>query len=254
LSAADLARAAAEAELAVVGIDARFSPTPYNLALCVAAEIDADRLRSETPGLRYGRHLARMRWAVRMSELTSMHSLLSAERLRAEHALLSQHAYLDDLTGLGNRRALLAHMEGLAAQEVDSVTLVLVDVDNFKPINDTYGHAVGDETLVHLADVLRGAVRSGDIAVRLGGDEFLLVLSSIGALAARRRAKDILAAIAAVPWDGVTPGLTVSVSLGLASGAPRDLEQLTALADTALYRVKAAGGNRLGVGAGALSS
>jgi diguanylate cyclase (GGDEF)-like protein len=195
-----------------------------------------------------------MRWAVRMSELTSMHSLLSAERLRAEHALLSQHAYLDDLTGLGNRRALLAHMEGLAAQEVDSVTLVLVDVDNFKPINDTYGHAVGDETLVHLADVLRGAVRSGDIAVRLGGDEFLLVLSSIGALAARRRAKDILAAIAAVPWDGVTPGLTVSVSLGLASGAPRDLEQLTALADTALYRVKAAGGNRLGVGAGALSS
>jgi diguanylate cyclase (GGDEF)-like protein len=245
LTTADHDRAAVEVERAVATIDGRFSPTVHNLALCVAAEIDAARTSQETPGLRYGRKLARMRWAARLSELASMQSLLSAERLRAEHEILSQHAYLDDLTRLGNRRALIAYVEGLIAQDVRSVTLVLVDVDRFKPINDTYGHAVGDETLLRLADVLRTGVRTGDIAVRLGGDEFLLVISSIGSLAARRRAKQILAAISELPWGQVSPGLQVTASLGLATGSPREIDQLKSLADAALYRAKAAGGNRL---------
>jgi diguanylate cyclase (GGDEF)-like protein len=122
---------------------------------------------------------------------------------------------------------------------------VLIDVDRFKLINDTYGHAVGDETLRRLADVLRRGVRAGDIAVRLGGDEFLLVLSSINALAARRRAKQLLAGIQAVPWHTLSHGLAVTASLGLASGSPRQVEGLTGLADAALYRAKAAGGDRL---------
>jgi diguanylate cyclase (GGDEF)-like protein len=245
LAADDNCQAAAEAETAIATIDQRFSPTVHNLSLCVAAEIDAARAGEETPGLRYGRKLARMRWAARLSELASMQSLLSAERLRTEHEILSQHAYLDDLTRLGNRRALLAYVEGLIAQDVRSVTLVLVDLDRFKPINDTYGHAVGDETLLRVADVLRTGVRTGDIAVRLGGDEFLLVISSIGTLAARRRAKQILAAIAELPWGEVSPGLLVTASLGLATGSPREIEQLKAQADAALYRAKASGGNRL---------
>jgi len=245
LRASDPEQAEAEAEIAIATIDPLDYPTVYNLALCAAAEIDSVRSGEESPGLRYGRALARMRWAARLSELASMQSLLNAERLRAEHALLSQHAYLDDLTRLGNRRALLAYVEGLIAQDVRSVTLVLVDVDRFKPINDTYGHAVGDETLVTLSDVLRTGVRTGDIAVRLGGDEFLLVLSSIGAMSARRRARQILAAIAEVPWREITPELQVTASLGVATGSPRDIEQLKAQADAALYRAKAAGGNRL---------
>jgi diguanylate cyclase (GGDEF)-like protein len=244
----DPGQAASDAESAIATIEPRFSPTVHNLALCVAAEIDAARAGQDTPGLRYGRKLARMRWAARLSELTSMQSLLSAERLRTEHEILSQHAYLDDLTRLGNRRALLAYVEGLVAQDVRSVTLVLVDLDRFKPINDTYGHAVGDETLLRISDVLRTGVRAGDIAVRLGGDEFLLMISSIGSLAARRRAKQILAAISELPWQEVSPGLQVTASLGLATGSPREVEQLKAQADAALYRAKAAGGNRLAEG------
>jgi diguanylate cyclase (GGDEF)-like protein len=245
LTRRDHHEASVAAELAVATVDGLSCPTVHNLALCVAAEIDAARVGSETPGLRYGRQLARMRWVARLTDLASMQSLLSAERLRAEHALLSQHAYLDDLTRLGNRRALTAHVEGLIAQDVRPITLVLIDVDRFKLINDTYGHAVGDETLRRLADVLRRGVRAGDIAVRLGGDEFLLVLSSINALAARRRAKQLLAGIQAVPWHTLSHGLAVTASLGLASGSPQQVEGLSGLADAALYRAKAAGGDRL---------
>jgi PleD family two-component response regulator len=71
------------------------------------------------------------------------------------------------------------------------------------------------------------------------------VISSIGTLAARRRAKQILAAIAELPWGEVSPGLLVTASLGLATGSPREIEQLKAQADAALYRAKASGGNRL---------
>lgn len=245
LSTADHEQAAEHARLAVETIDPHTCPNAYNLALCAGAEIESAVAATPTVGLRYARHLARLRWAKRLSALAAMQSLLQAERLSTEHALLSQHAYLDDLTRLGNRRAMARYVSHLAASGVSSVAMILLDVDRFKEINDTYGHAAGDETLVRLAGLLRAGVRSGDLAVRLGGDEFVLLLASADPDAARRRAQSILDAVASETWEEVAPGLAVRASVGLACGEPQQLDRLGHAADRALYRSKAAGGARL---------
>ena len=244
LSIEDHEHALAEAEKALVLIDYGQSRQVHNLALCVAAEIEAAAAGRQTAGLRYAKHLAWQRWAARLSSLASMQSLLHAERLSSEHALLSKHAYLDDLTRLGNRRALLRFIDGLVSEGVTAVALVLVDLDRFKAVNDRYGHSIGDDTLVRVAAVLRGAVRAQDVAVRLGGDEFLLVLALPNPDAARRRAEAIVAAIAGEDWEQIRPGLRVTASLGLAWGDPRQLEDLRRAADAGLYRAKTSGGNR----------
>lgn len=244
LSIEDHEHALAEAEKALALIDYGQSRQVHNLALCVAAEVEAAAAGRGTAGLRYAKHLARQRWAARLSSLASMQSLLHAERLSSEHALLSKHAYLDDLTRLGNRRALLRFIDGLVSEGVTAIALVLVDLDHFKAVNDRYGHSVGDETLVRVAAVLRGAVRAQDVAVRLGGDEFLLVLALPNPDAARRRSEAIVAAIAGEDWEHIRPGLRVTASLGLAWGDPRELEDLRSAADAGLYRAKTSGGNR----------
>jgi diguanylate cyclase (GGDEF)-like protein len=232
-----------EVERALRAIDPVDSPQVHVFAMCAAAEIESALADRETAGLRYARHLARCRWVSRLSTLASMQSLLEAERLRAEHDLLSQHAYLDDLTRLGNRRALMRFMEALPAHGVTDVALALLDLDDFKAVNDRYGHSVGDETLSRVASILRGAVREHDLAVRLGGDEFLLLLALDDRDAAHRRCEAIVAAIAAAGWEDLTPGLGVRASLGLACGEATRFEDLRLAADAALYRSKAAGGN-----------
>lgn len=242
LRASDPAAALKEADAALELINPAASRHVHNLALAVAAEIETALAGAETAGLRYARHLRRLRWEARLSALASMQSLLQVERLRSEHDLLTQHAYLDELTRLGNRRALHRHVEGLLAQGVSAVTVVALDVDNLKAINDTYGHAVGDETLVRLAALLRDAVRSDDIAVRVGGDEFLLVLPATRLDAARRRVRTILAGVSGAPWEEVSPGLQVTVSAGLASGEPSQLTATIRAADQALYRSKSGKG------------
>jgi diguanylate cyclase (GGDEF)-like protein len=243
LTASDRARALIEAELALELINPAESRHVHALALGVAAEIEAANAGFETAGLRYARHLANLRWDARVSSLASMQSLLQVERLRSEHDLLTQHAYLDDLTRLGNRRALYRHVDGLVARGVGTVAIVVLDIDHFKAVNDTYGHAVGDETLARLASLLRSAVRSVDLAVRIGGDEFMLVLASAKPAASRRRAEAILASVEAAPWDEVSDGLEVTASAGLACGDPHQLTTIILAADDALYRSKAAGGN-----------
>jgi diguanylate cyclase (GGDEF)-like protein len=245
LSAAEPARAADQAEQAVAAIDAVRHPTQYSLALCVAAEIEARATGGETAGMRSARWQARLRWIARLSALAAMRSLVQAERLAAEHELLTRQAYLDDLTGLGNRRALLRYADGLQLQEITQVAIVQVDVDHFKAVNDRYGHGVGDDTLVRLAGVLRAAVRTADLAVRLGGDEFVVLLASASSETAFRKAEAIKLSIAAEPWAELGTDLNVTVSMGVASGEVRLLAALKAEADAALYLSKAAGGNRV---------
>jgi diguanylate cyclase (GGDEF)-like protein len=243
LVASDRTHAMSEAEMALELIDPAKSRHVHNLALGVAAEIEAAIAGAETAGLRYARHLAHLRWEARLSRLASMQSLLQVERLRSEHDVLTQHAYLDDLTRLGNRRALYRHVDGLVARRVGSVAVVVIDIDHFKAVNDACGHAVGDEALARLASLLRSAVRAQDLAVRIGGDEFMLVLPSTKPGASRRRAQAILAAVEAAPWEEVRPGLNVTASAGLACGDPHQLTTIILAADDALYRSKAAGGN-----------
>jgi diguanylate cyclase (GGDEF)-like protein len=248
LAASDTSRARAEVEMALQLLDRTESRHLHNLALSVAAEIESAIAGTETAGLRYARQLANLRWEARLSSLAAMQSLLQVERLRSEHDLLSQHAYLDDLTRLGNRRALYRHVDGLMARGVTSVAVVVLDIDHFKAVNDTYGHAAGDETLSQLAGLLRTAVRVNDLAVRIGGDEFMLILPGTGPAAARRRTESILHAIDAALWEEITPRLSVTASAGLACGDPHKLTTIILAADGALYRSKAAGGNVLNEG------
>jgi diguanylate cyclase (GGDEF)-like protein len=168
-----------------------------------------------------------------------------------EKALLEQAATRDALTGLANRRALDAAVDEALAAAADaglSVALLYIDLDGFKHINDTFGHAIGDEVLVHVAARLRACIRGEDVAGRLGGDEFVLLLSGLPADAAR----DVTERVAArtlevlrtpIDIDGATQRVGASIGLAIAEPGAVDAEALITAADAAMYRAKRAGGH-----------
>lgn len=167
-----------------------------------------------------------------------------------EIARLSRLSRVDPLTGALNRRGFdEAFVDNPAdATEVDPsrpVSVIMIDIDHFKSINDTHGHAVGDEVLRHVARLLSAGLRAGDAIVRWGGEEFVLVLPDVAGRAAARIAERARAAVERSPTR-VAKGIGVTVSAGVASReAEEPFEQLIARADTALYRAKEAGRNRV---------
>ncbi len=231
------------AEAAISNIDPHGSPDAYDLALSLAAEIEAES--GPTAGLRYARRQLERRSANRVAALGAMRSRLLAERLHREHDLLSRHAHLDDLTGLSNRRGFERYLADIANQRVDTVALFVADLDDFKAVNDRYGHATGDAVLIAVARVIEASVRKVDCAVRLGGDEFAVVLASADVEVARLRVESVMETIGQQPWEEIAAGLNVSLSVGLTAGPPADIQQLITLADAALYEAKAAGGRRV---------
>ena len=106
--------------------------------------------------------------------------------------MFRRHAFVDDLTGLANRREFYRFMAVMATKGMEKVTLILCDVDRFKEVNDNWGHPVGDMVLVEVASILSASVRSADVAARLGGDEFALLLGDLDLAAAEPRAKAIV--------------------------------------------------------------
>jgi diguanylate cyclase (GGDEF)-like protein/putative nucleotidyltransferase with HDIG domain len=151
----------------------------------------------------------------------------------------------DALTGLPNTRFLFMHLtrELSRAERLKSeVSLLVMDLDNFKDINDNHGHHVGDRALIEVAKLLRAAIRPYDICVRYAGDEFILVLSGCGADEAERKRQELQEALAAVPFEA-RPGRPVT--LGMSVGAavfPHDgevYEALLATADSRMYQNKA---------------
>ena len=243
LIVSDRATASREIALALERIDLHEATHAYRLALCVAAEIEAEGLGDQPAGLRYARVLVEMRWQTRLAGLAAMRARLDVERLRDEHARLDRHAHLDELTGLANRRALNRYVDALTDRGVDELSLAVLDLDCFKGVNDRYGHQAGDEMLRHVARILRASIRDEDIAVRLGGDEFLLVMPKMEIEVAYRRCLDVIAAIADTDWELIAAGMGVTASLGLAAGHPIHMQDLLVTADAALYRAKAQGGN-----------
>jgi diguanylate cyclase (GGDEF)-like protein len=232
------------AERAVATIDGGLGPTEYDLALRVAAEMEAAAGDGQSAGLRCAVRQIELRWSNRLSTLAAMEALLQVERLRTEHDKLSRHANLDDLTGLSNRRGLHRYLAGLQFHGGRQLALLVVDIDGFKQVNDRHGHSTGDDTLVSLAAILTANIRPGDLAVRLGGDEFALVLADTDLIVAARRADDIVTAMKARPWHHTSADFAVTVSVGLASGHPEQIDEITARADAAMYQAKAAGGSR----------
>jgi diguanylate cyclase (GGDEF)-like protein len=155
---------------------------------------------------------------------------------------MAHQAQHDNLTGLLGHRAFHESLDALlGAPEADGgFTLATIDIDNFKEINDRFGHPVGDEALVFVADALRASVRGDDSVFRVGGEEFCVLLPGVSADDALPLAERLREAVAAVPF--LVP-LRVSVGLAAWPTDARDRDRLLARADAALYAAKQAGKN-----------
>ncbi|MGZ3427197.1 MAG: GGDEF domain-containing protein, partial [Polyangia bacterium] len=180
--------------------------------------------------------------------------LMHRERQEQEHERL---AMTDALTGVYNRRTLfdLGEKELLRARRTKaSLSIVILDVDHFKKINDKYGHLGGDAVLLRFVEVVRGCLRLSDVLTRYGGEEFCILLPGVGRAGARVVGERIRAAIeASTFFVGAVP-LKVTSSVGVAelpNDAAATLSSLVARADQALYIAKRDGRNRVSVAAAA---
>jgi len=164
-------------------------------------------------------------------------------------AALHGLARVDALTGLVNRRSFDEAVESVVRSSPPAgTTMMLIDIDRFKMINDAYGHPAGDAALVHVAEVLREHVRADDaVLARLGGDELAVLLPGCSPRAGTSRAQELLHAVAARPLhldDGTSVPLSVSIGVAHSSQVPTVASLYTA-ADDALYRAKRAGRGRV---------
>ena len=164
---------------------------------------------------------------------------------------LEERSAMDHLTGILNRRAgeeRLAQDLARAERSGSALTLALMDVDQFKPVNDRHGHQAGDACLRHVASVLRRNARKGDWVARWGGDEFLLALWDAGGGCQARRTLERVAQEVAENPVGLPGGqkvrLTLSGGACRSTGAGETAEEMIARADRALYRAKEGGKNR----------
>jgi diguanylate cyclase (GGDEF)-like protein len=184
---------------------------------------------------------------------TLLGRVLEASYRRAFILELESHrdARTDALTGLDNRRAIQEKglLELKRAQRIDApVAVILCDVDHFKRINDRLGHEAGDAVLRRVADVLRSGLRETDLIGRWGGEEFIAVMLDADAAAARDVAERMRKAVAAMPFEGLRDGATISFgvsSLRDFHSIPEDWEALLKKADEHLYRAKSEGRNRV---------
>ncbi len=205
----------------------------HAVLLSVSGSVDA------VPGLTYGDALAELLWRQRQRWLHTAMTMQSYDVLRWQHEQAERAAQTDPLTGVANRRGLDTALRTLTASGTDQPMAVwAVDIDRFKQINDSLGHATGDDVLRTVAQLLTGNVRAGDVVARLGGDEFVAVLPGADTVAATEVARRIVAAVA-----GLT-GWPVTVSVGVSSGPAYAIEEALTRADGAMYAAKRAGGGR----------
>ena len=233
----------------------------------LTTEVDTHRARNLPGGeqvlaclvtTRFGQQTALAAWRDRFeaawdhSDWLLMDSIGGLLRIVLEHEAiereLARQARTDPLTGLLNRRAFMDE----ASRRIDRLdreglpgTLIFIDLDHLKPLNDRLGHEAGDAALVLTASLLRSTVRGTDLVARLGGDEFALWLDGLDDLTAAERAEWLrlnypLATACLTP--GEEPGLTLSIGIACRHAATHeDLETLVHRADRAMYAVKRAG-------------
>lgn len=193
---------------------------------------------------------------IRAADARIIGAVLVFQDVTSSRALQKQLAHTathDVLTGLPNRLAFERSLVALGDQarlELRNHALCFIDLDRFKPVNDTAGHAAGDELLRRVAEVIRATCRRNDFAARIGGDEFALILSDCPLGAAQRIAQRLVEAVAAIDfeWDGRRYG--IGTSIGITAITPRsqpDVAELMSQADSACYAAKANGRGRVAI-------
>ena len=220
-------------------------------------DVVADPAQSARSEIAFGEHQFRREFDLRVSPLRHRNGTLAGrilalrdvtDRKRAEEALAHQ-AQHDALTGLPNRALLRDHLDRSyqsAVGEGRLVALLFLDLDNFKMVNDSLGHAVGDDLLVSVAERLQGCLRSGDLAARLGGDEFAVFLTGCASI---RAVQDVATQITEALGQPFTVGgaeVVLGASTGIAMSGPgmHAPEELLQNADAAMYAAKALGKGR----------
>jgi diguanylate cyclase (GGDEF)-like protein len=190
-------------------------------------------------------------FAVLGGRLSDLRAALGHQKIELQQALarIAEIAHRDELTGLFNRRRMgeILDAQRINATRGEGFVVAIVDLDKFKSINDTYGHAVGDIVLRQFAELAKTLLRTGDILARWGGEEFLLVIStndpSTALAVAERLRRQIAATPVALP-DGTSIRYTVSIGLAphlTDESTPSTIER----ADSALYRAKSSGRDRV---------
>ncbi len=190
--------------------------------------------------------------AVIKAAVAAIHRAQVIESAKADNARLEVLAHTDPLTQVLNRRALTVRLasELERARRYDSViTLLMVDLDHFKQINDSFGHLVGDEVLREVATLLQNEVRSVDLVARYGGEEFVVVLpetSLVGATIFAERVREYVQATPFAAAQGEPVRITASIGVSsYPSTTVQSVDDLFARADEALYRAKADGRNKV---------
>jgi len=171
------------------------------------------------------------------------------DQLREELEAQRREAMIDPLTGLYNRRAMDIHLNGLWEGEEDHLSVLVMDIDHFKHINDSYGHAVGDIVIRNVADAVRKCIRGEDIAIRFGGEEFLVLLPNTpleGAITVAESIRKRIEALRLVRKSDNFALAPFTISLGVAQRRRDDnRDSLFERADKALYRAKSNGRNKV---------
>jgi len=209
--------------------------------------LDSANLRAKVMAVRLETETAR---AEAQRERLRAHSLLrSNEELTERAQTLSRTALLDPLTGLGNRRHLdieLVRLHAAAHAARQPLCAALLDIDQFKLVNDQHSHAVGDAVLRRVGAILQAHCRGGDLAARYGGEEFLIAFPGVDMARALAVCERLRITIDQEDWNDIAPGLRVTISLGLHDlAASHSLAEGMAEADRRLYAAKSGGRNRV---------
>lgn len=189
--------------------------------------------------------LHHMSWMT-VAMLISGFSLMSMDQLRAQRQLLAHQANVDPLTGVGNRRMMQQHLQHVVAdrrREHNRGTLMVLDIDHFKNINDSHGHDAGDQVLIDITRSIAESLRAEDGFYRMGGEEFVILFPGMDAATASRELPTLHSRLSGKVCTSDGP---VSFSAGVATlQSSEDWSQWLARADLVLYRAKSAGRNQL---------